>query len=72
MVKEVFRLFRQARQADGASTGALDPYRFGVEANRRSLELIIDYALRQKIIPRRFTVDELFDETTRALGSKLD
>jgi 4,5-dihydroxyphthalate decarboxylase len=69
VVKEVFRLFRAARQADSASQGALDPYRFGVAANRRSLELIIDYALRQQIIPRRFTVDELFDNVTRELGT---
>ena len=34
VIKEVFRLFRDARQADAASKGALDPYRFGVEANR--------------------------------------
>ena len=36
--------------------------------DRRSLEFVIDYALQQKIIPRKFTVDELFDDTTRILG----
>ena len=41
--------------------GPLDPWRFGVEANRRSLEIVIDYSVRQKLIPRAFTVDELFD-----------
>jgi 4,5-dihydroxyphthalate decarboxylase len=40
----------------------------GLEANRRSLELVIDYAFQQKIIPRKFTVDELFDDITRVLG----
>jgi 4,5-dihydroxyphthalate decarboxylase len=69
VVREVFRLFREARQADAASKGALDPYRFGVEANRAALEKIIDYSVRQKLIPRKFTVDELFDDTTRALGA---
>jgi len=68
VVREVFRLFRAARAADPTPAGALDPCRFGVEAHRRSLELIIDYALRQNIIPRRFAVDELFDDVTRALG----
>jgi 4,5-dihydroxyphthalate decarboxylase len=38
----------------------------GVEANRRSLA--IDYAFQQKVIPRKFTVNELFDDTTRVLG----
>jgi len=45
----------------------LDPLRFGVESIRRTLEIIIDFAFRQGEIPRRFTVDELFDDTTRAL-----
>jgi len=40
----------------------------GVEANRRWLELVINYAFQQKVIPRKFTVDELFDGTTRVLG----
>ena len=31
------------------------------------LETIIDLAFGQKLIPRRFSVDELFDDTTRAL-----
>ena len=34
---------------------------------RRSLELIIHYCAQQKLIPRAFTVDELFDDVTRAL-----
>jgi hypothetical protein len=29
--------------------------------------MIIEYCVQQKLIPRRFTVEELFDETTRAL-----
>ena len=69
VVAEVFRMFREARQADSASKGTLDPYRFGVEAHRRPLELIIDFAVRQQMIPRKFTVDELFDDTTRKLGA---
>jgi 4,5-dihydroxyphthalate decarboxylase len=34
---------------------------------QRSLELIIDYSVQQRLIPRAFKVDELFDEATRAL-----
>jgi 4,5-dihydroxyphthalate decarboxylase len=41
---------------------------FGVEANRKPLELIVDYALQQALIPRRYAVEELFDETTRGLN----
>jgi hypothetical protein len=32
-----------------------------------ALELMSSYALEMKIIPRRFSVEELFDDTTRAL-----
>ena len=41
---------------------------YGVEANRPSLEAIIDIAFNQKLIPRRYAVDELFDDTTRSLS----
>ena len=30
--------------------------------------MIIDYAFQQKLIGRKLSVDELFDDTTRALG----
>lgn len=70
LVTEIYRMLRESRRAvppppDGTF---LDPWRFGVEANRRSLEIIIDYSVRQKLIPRMFAVDELFDDGTRALG----
>jgi 4,5-dihydroxyphthalate decarboxylase len=32
------------------------------------LEIIIDFCHQQKLIPRRIAVDELFDDTTRALS----
>ncbi|MGB9295324.1 MAG: hypothetical protein WCB32_08940 [Pseudolabrys sp.] len=69
LVTEIYRMLRESRRAvppppDGS---ALDPWRFGVEANRRSLEIIIDYSFRQKLIPRIFSVEELFDDCTRAL-----
>jgi len=67
IVKEVFRLLRDSKHAVSPSANEFDPLRFEVEANRRSLELIIDYSARQRLIPRKFEVDELFDDVTRAL-----
>jgi 4,5-dihydroxyphthalate decarboxylase len=69
IVREIYRLLRESKRAANlpAADTALDPLRFGVEPNRRALETIIDYSLRQKLIPRRFSVDELFDDTTRRL-----
>ncbi|MGB6350603.1 MAG: hypothetical protein WBG10_11315 [Pseudolabrys sp.] len=69
VVNEIYRMLRDSRRAVGPppDNSVLDPWRFGVEANRRSLEIIIDYSFRQKLIPRIFSVDELFDDRTRAL-----
>ena len=68
VVAEIFRLLKAARDLDtSAPKGALVPYRFGVEANRKALERIIDYSVKQQMIPRKFTVDELFDDVTRKL-----
>ena len=70
IVKEIYRMLRNSRQqvAPQPDNSVLDPWRFGVEANRRSLEIIIDYSFRQKLIPRKFSVDELFDDTARGLA----
>ena len=71
VVREVFRLLWESKRAanlPGAGS-ALDPLRFGIKPIRRALETIIDYSLRQKLIPRRLAVDELFDDTTRALST---
>lgn len=72
VVREVFRQFQASKRAAGLPDGGvLDPYRFGVEACRPTLEIIIDFCQQQKLIPRRVSVDELFDDTTRALGASL-
>lgn len=68
VVKEVFRLFADSQKRAGMqATDQAAAIRFGLDAVRASLEIITDYAVRQKLIPRRFSVDELFDDTTRAL-----
>ena len=69
VVRELFRVLKEARAADDkAPKGALDPFRFGVEANRKALEKIIDYSLKQKLITKKPTVDELFNDVTRSLA----
>jgi 4,5-dihydroxyphthalate decarboxylase len=68
VVREVYRLLLESH-ASAAANAAGSAIRFGIEANRRSLELIIEYALRQQLIPRPVSVDELFDEAVRVLGT---
>ncbi|HTN27405.1 MAG TPA: phosphate ABC transporter substrate-binding protein [Burkholderiales bacterium] len=52
---EVYRLLGESRRAAGNPPG--NP--FGVEENRRNLEAAIDCAHRQKMIPYRFSIEEL-------------
>jgi 4,5-dihydroxyphthalate decarboxylase len=62
IMQEIYRALKESRRAAAPPPGGpLDPWRFGIEANRRSLEIIIDYSFRQKLIPQKFSVDELFD-----------
>ena len=37
-----------------------DPFPFGIENNRKTLEAITQFALDQKMVPRKFSVEELF------------
>jgi 4,5-dihydroxyphthalate decarboxylase len=68
-VREIYRLLLQAKTAAVApASDGLDPIPFGFQACRRALEVIIAYCVQQQLIPRRFAVEELFDDTTRALG----
>ena len=57
MADEVYRLLVESKKAAG--NPPMLPH--GLEANRRNLEVAIDCAYRQALIPRRFTVDELFE-----------
>jgi 4,5-dihydroxyphthalate decarboxylase len=52
----VYRLLLESRKAAG--NPQMNP--FGIEENRRNLEVAIDCVYRQRMIPRRFGVEELF------------
>ncbi|HEX3971662.1 MAG TPA: hypothetical protein VHX19_10065 [Stellaceae bacterium] len=68
VVREVFRmLVESAKQGVQPGTEMAAGIRFGIDACRQSLERIIDYSYKQKLIPRAVSVDELFDDTTRNL-----
>ncbi|HEY8067274.1 MAG TPA: phosphate ABC transporter substrate-binding protein [Burkholderiales bacterium] len=58
--QEVFSLLLQSKKLSGEKP-QIDTSPFGLEANRRNLEVAIDYVYRQELIPRRYAVDELFD-----------
>jgi 4,5-dihydroxyphthalate decarboxylase len=54
---EVYKLLVESRKAAG------DPPMLphGVDANRRNFEVAIDCAYKQRLIPRRYSVEELFE-----------
>ncbi len=62
-MREVHRLLLEA--AKGAKSSFPD------HNMRRSLRMIIDYTAQQGLIPRAFTVDEMFDDVTRALLERM-
>ncbi|MGM4918607.1 hypothetical protein [Tardiphaga sp. 813_E8_N1_3] len=62
VVREVQRMLEASR---AAATGKVPA--FSKDDMTRSLELITDYSAQQGLIPRKFSVDELFDDVTRAL-----
>jgi 4,5-dihydroxyphthalate decarboxylase len=67
-VREVFRMLHESKKAAGLpKPGAIDTLPFGFDAVKPALDLMSSYALEMKIIPRRYTVEELFDDTTRPL-----
>jgi 4,5-dihydroxyphthalate decarboxylase len=56
IAEEIYGLLVESRKAAG--NPETNP--FGLEANRQNLEVAIDCVYRQRMIPRRFGVDELF------------
>jgi 4,5-dihydroxyphthalate decarboxylase len=53
---EIYRLLLESRNAAGKPE--MNPY--GVDENRRNLEVAIDCVHKQRMIPQRYTVEELF------------
>jgi 4,5-dihydroxyphthalate decarboxylase len=67
-VREVFRMLLDSKKAAGLpKAGAVDTIPFGFDAVKPALELMSSYAFEMKLTPRRYAVEELFDDTTRML-----
>lgn len=66
-IREIYRMLVESRNL--TEGGVPEPFPpVGLEANRKGIQLAIDWALEQKIIPERMSVDSLFDEVTASLG----
>lgn len=68
-VREVFRMLKASKAKAAKPAGdAIDFCPFGLEALRKPLQAIVRYAAQQRLIPRAYAVEELFDDTTRLLS----
>lgn len=45
-----------------------DPFPLGIDANRKALEALVRYAVDQHILPKPYSVEELFAEATRTIA----
>jgi 4,5-dihydroxyphthalate decarboxylase len=68
VVRELYQMLLESRDRDTPPTDGRQIRAFGVEECRPALELIVEYAFQQKILARKLSVDQLFDDTTRTLG----
>lgn len=65
-MREIYRMMGEGRAHAPEAAAKLPP--MGFEANRKGLEMAIDWAVEQKILQRRLPVESLFDETTGSLN----
>ena len=68
LVRELYSLFKQSKAAASVAAGAIDMRPIGYDNIAPSLELVIQLAYEQQIIPTRFSVAELFAESRAVLG----
>ena len=65
VMQEIWRMLKETKAAMPAPADGVDVYPFGWDANRKNLELVIQYAYEQKLLPRMMSVDELITDATR-------
>jgi 4,5-dihydroxyphthalate decarboxylase len=68
VVAEIYRLLQESKKLAPPPADGIDFFPMGVEANRKPLELMVQYSVEQDIIPRPFTIEELFAGAADALG----
>lgn len=68
VVREIYRMIAESRgQTEGGVPSIYPP--LGLEANRKGIQLAIDWAFEQKIIPNKPSIDELFGATADILAT---
>ena len=67
-MREVWRMLTESKRLanEPAAQSGFTP--FGLETNRHYMEIAIDYFYRTGMIPKRYAVDELFNDVTATLA----
>lgn len=68
IVRDLFQMFRDSKAAASAKADQPDLRPIGIKAISPSLQVVIDLALHQKLIPEKLTLDELFADSREILG----
>ncbi|MDH7797665.1 MULTISPECIES: hypothetical protein [unclassified Beijerinckia] len=65
VVKQIFAALKESKARAGLpKSGEIDQLPMGVDACRKSLELITRYAYEQKIVKKHYKIEDLFDDVT--------
>lgn len=67
VVREIYSVLQASKALAPTAPDAVDLTPFGIEPNRRALEVLIRNSYEQGLIPRAYAVDELFEEFTRLI-----
>jgi 4,5-dihydroxyphthalate decarboxylase len=68
LVREIYSMFKRAKEAAPVAAGAIDMRPIGYDAIAPSLEVVTQLAYEQKLVPTKLSVDELFAESRAVLG----
>jgi len=71
-IRAAYELLREAADQAGADPAGPMPFRFGFEQLREPVAFTIDACMRQGLLPRRPSVDEVFAPARRILGHGSD
>ena len=72
IVREIYRLFVASKAAAPADASQPDLRPIGCKAIAPSLQVVIDLAHHQQLIPSKLTIDELFADARRLLGAEAE
>jgi 4,5-dihydroxyphthalate decarboxylase len=71
-VRAAYELLREAADQVGADPAGPLPFRFGFEGHREPVAFTIEACMRQGLLPRRPSVDDVFGPARRILGHGSD